>query len=216
MLRVRRAICRRARWDRDRCDHDRIHPGRTQLPQRCDRLPPRDRGMVVDRSSPSQSVAGIARASAGDAIMPVTDQTRTTCLVTLPGAFVGALMGGASPRGRRPISVGGVGKSHHGPDHRFRCARASTRTFSHPSSGSSALERLNTQHALPTLRHPSVPVRRGAVVQLDADLHFVPGPVPGDGATIDPGCSTRARPGRHRSRPRTALCSPRRGAGCGR
>lgn len=48
-------------------------------------------------ASPSQSVAGIARAAAGDAIIPVTDQTRTTGLVTLPGAFVGALMGGASP-----------------------------------------------------------------------------------------------------------------------
>ena len=29
--------------------------------------------------------------------MPALDQTRTTGLVTLPGAFVGALFGGASP-----------------------------------------------------------------------------------------------------------------------
>lgn len=32
-----------------------------------------------------------------EALVPVLDQTRTTGLVTLPGAFVGALAGGASP-----------------------------------------------------------------------------------------------------------------------
>ena len=48
-------------------------------------------------ATPSQSVADLGRAAARDAITPVTDQTRTTGLVTLPGAFVGALMGGASP-----------------------------------------------------------------------------------------------------------------------
>jgi putative ABC transport system permease protein len=30
-------------------------------------------------------------------MMPVLDQTRTVGLVTLPGAFVGMLLGGASP-----------------------------------------------------------------------------------------------------------------------
>jgi putative ABC transport system permease protein len=33
---------------------------------------------------------------AGDALLPALDQTRTVGLVTLPGAFVGALLGGAS------------------------------------------------------------------------------------------------------------------------
>jgi putative ABC transport system permease protein len=39
----------------------------------------------------------ICRPSAGDALMPALDQTRTVGLVTLPGAFVGVLLGGATP-----------------------------------------------------------------------------------------------------------------------
>lgn len=39
----------------------------------------------------------ISRPSAGQALIPVLDQTRTVGLVTLPGAFVGVLLGGASP-----------------------------------------------------------------------------------------------------------------------
>ncbi len=39
----------------------------------------------------------IARAAASGALIPVLDQTRTVGLVTLPGAFVGMLLGGASP-----------------------------------------------------------------------------------------------------------------------
>ncbi|WP_300007874.1 ABC transporter permease [Pseudonocardia sp.] len=39
----------------------------------------------------------ICRPSAASALVPVTDQTRTVGLVTLPGAFVGMLLGGASP-----------------------------------------------------------------------------------------------------------------------
>lgn len=39
----------------------------------------------------------VARPSAASALIPVTDQTRTVGLVTLPGAFVGMLLGGASP-----------------------------------------------------------------------------------------------------------------------
>ncbi|MFE7132755.1 ABC transporter permease [Streptomyces sp. NPDC057638] len=39
----------------------------------------------------------IARPSAADALLPGLDQTRTVGLVTLPGAFVGMLLGGASP-----------------------------------------------------------------------------------------------------------------------
>jgi putative ABC transport system permease protein len=31
------------------------------------------------------------------ALIPTTDQTKTTGLVTLPGAFVGAIFGGVSP-----------------------------------------------------------------------------------------------------------------------
>ena len=39
----------------------------------------------------------ICRPAAGQALVPALDQTRTVGLVTLPGAFVGVLLGGASP-----------------------------------------------------------------------------------------------------------------------
>lgn len=39
----------------------------------------------------------IARDAAGLALIPGLDQTRTVGLVTLPGAFVGVLLAGASP-----------------------------------------------------------------------------------------------------------------------
>jgi putative ABC transport system permease protein len=44
-----------------------------------------------------QAVRDIARTAAGEALIPAMDQTRTTGLVTLPGAFIGALLGGANP-----------------------------------------------------------------------------------------------------------------------
>lgn len=43
------------------------------------------------------AVTVVARAAAGLALIPGLDQTRTVGLVTLPGAFVGMLLGGASP-----------------------------------------------------------------------------------------------------------------------
>lgn len=43
-----------------------------------------------------QAVRAIARDSVFEAMVPALDQTRTVGLVTLPGAFVGALLGGAS------------------------------------------------------------------------------------------------------------------------
>jgi len=39
----------------------------------------------------------VVRPVAGDALLPVLDQTRTVGLVALPGAFVGMVLGGASP-----------------------------------------------------------------------------------------------------------------------
>ncbi|MDR2702750.1 MAG: ABC transporter permease, partial [Cellulomonadaceae bacterium] len=39
----------------------------------------------------------IRREAIGEALIPSLDQTRTVGLVTLPGTFVGALFGGASP-----------------------------------------------------------------------------------------------------------------------
>jgi putative ABC transport system permease protein len=42
-------------------------------------------------------VLEIARPAAATALVPPLDQTRTVGLVTLPGAFVGVLLGGGSP-----------------------------------------------------------------------------------------------------------------------
>ncbi|WP_162830219.1 ABC transporter permease [Amycolatopsis palatopharyngis] len=44
-----------------------------------------------------QAALEICRPAAGHALIPALDQTRTVGLVTLPGAFVGMLLGGASP-----------------------------------------------------------------------------------------------------------------------
>lgn len=46
---------------------------------------------------PVRAHEDIAREAAREALLPTLDQTRSTGLVTLPGAFVGALFGGASP-----------------------------------------------------------------------------------------------------------------------
>jgi putative ABC transport system permease protein len=48
-------------------------------------------------ATPRQAVRDIARRATFEALVPALDQTRTTGLVTLPGAFVGALLGGADP-----------------------------------------------------------------------------------------------------------------------
>ncbi|WP_244957353.1 ABC transporter permease [Candidatus Frankia nodulisporulans] len=50
-------------------------------------------------ASPRRAVLDIARDSVAEALVPALDQTRTVGLVTLPGTFVGALLGGASPAG---------------------------------------------------------------------------------------------------------------------
>jgi putative ABC transport system permease protein len=47
-------------------------------------------------ATPREAVRDIAREAVFEALVPALDQTRTVGLVTLPGAFVGALLGGAS------------------------------------------------------------------------------------------------------------------------
>jgi len=47
-------------------------------------------------ATPRQAVREVARWAASEAMVPALDQTRTVGLVTLPGAFIGALLGGAS------------------------------------------------------------------------------------------------------------------------
>ncbi|MFL6129220.1 MAG: ABC transporter permease [Mycobacteriales bacterium] len=54
-------------------------------------------GWLALGATPRQAVADIVRTAAGEALLPAIDQTRTVGLVTLPGAFIGALFGGASP-----------------------------------------------------------------------------------------------------------------------
>lgn len=46
---------------------------------------------------PRAAALEICRPSASQALIPALDQTRTVGLVTLPGAYVGVLLGGASP-----------------------------------------------------------------------------------------------------------------------
>jgi putative ABC transport system permease protein len=48
-------------------------------------------------ATPAQAVAEMARRAAGRALVPAIDQTRNVGLVVLPGAYVGLLLGGASP-----------------------------------------------------------------------------------------------------------------------
>jgi putative ABC transport system permease protein len=47
-------------------------------------------------ATPREAIRPIARDAVFEALVPGLDQTRTVGLVTLPGAFVGALLGGAS------------------------------------------------------------------------------------------------------------------------
>lgn len=54
-------------------------------------------GWLALGASPRQSTFELARNAVYGALIPSTDQTKTTGLVTLPGAFVGAIFGGVSP-----------------------------------------------------------------------------------------------------------------------
>ncbi|MFZ2530378.1 MAG: ABC transporter permease [Rhodococcus sp. (in: high G+C Gram-positive bacteria)] len=54
-------------------------------------------GWLALGATPRQSTADLTRVAVHAALIPATDQTRTTGLVTLPGAFVGAIFGGLSP-----------------------------------------------------------------------------------------------------------------------
>jgi putative ABC transport system permease protein len=47
--------------------------------------------------APRTAALEVCRPPAGQALIPAIDQTRTVGLVTLPGAFVGAILGGATP-----------------------------------------------------------------------------------------------------------------------
>lgn len=54
-------------------------------------------GWLALGATPRRAALPVVRDAGSTAVLPATDQTRTTGLVTLPGAFVGAVFGGASP-----------------------------------------------------------------------------------------------------------------------
>lgn len=54
-------------------------------------------GWLALGATPRQSTLDQARTAVYSALIPSVDQTKTTGLVTLPGAFVGAIFGGVSP-----------------------------------------------------------------------------------------------------------------------
>jgi putative ABC transport system permease protein len=54
-------------------------------------------GWLALGATARQATLTQARYAVHAALIPSTDQTKTTGLVTLPGAFVGAIFGGASP-----------------------------------------------------------------------------------------------------------------------
>ncbi len=54
-------------------------------------------GWLALGATPRRAHEEIGREAVREAMLPSLDQTRATGLVTLPGAFVGALFGGASP-----------------------------------------------------------------------------------------------------------------------
>lgn len=54
-------------------------------------------GWLAIGATPTQAVAATGRRAAGRALVPAIDQTRNVGLVVLPGAYVGLLLGGASP-----------------------------------------------------------------------------------------------------------------------
>lgn len=54
-------------------------------------------GWLALGATPWESTRMLARRAIGTALLPSIDQTRTTGIVVLPGAFVGAIFAGASP-----------------------------------------------------------------------------------------------------------------------
>ena len=54
-------------------------------------------GWMALGATPRKASLRVVRVAGSTALIPSTDQTRTTGIVTLPGAFVGAIFAGASP-----------------------------------------------------------------------------------------------------------------------
>lgn len=70
--------------------------GRTFAQLRTDRWPEVEAWLALG-ATPHRATRDLGRRAAHDALLPGIDQVRTTGLVVLPGAFVGAIFGGLSP-----------------------------------------------------------------------------------------------------------------------
>lgn len=70
--------------------------GRRAYDELRDRFGSYEAGLALGLSSPDAAME-VVRPSAKEALIPGLDQTRTVGLVTLPGAFIGVLLGGGTP-----------------------------------------------------------------------------------------------------------------------
>ncbi len=68
-----------------------------QVHQRIDERWSEVEGWLALGATPRQATSDIAKLAIHEALVPSTDQTKTTGLVTLPGAFIGAIFGGLNP-----------------------------------------------------------------------------------------------------------------------
>jgi putative ABC transport system permease protein len=62
-------------------------------------------GYLALGATPRQATAEIGRRAAGRSLIPALDQMRSAGLVVLPGAFVGMLLGGATPAQAAQVQV---------------------------------------------------------------------------------------------------------------
>lgn len=82
-------------------------------------------GWMALGARPSQAYAEVARTAVRETLVPTIDQTASTGMVTLPGAFVGRCSGSQSRPGGA-VPAGGADRHHadpvhHGADRGARC-----------------------------------------------------------------------------------------------
>lgn len=78
--------------------------GRRLLAEYASRYGEYEAGLSIGLQPPA-AFKLVAGPVAGDALLPALDQTRTVGLVTLPGAFVGMVLGGASPQAAAALQL---------------------------------------------------------------------------------------------------------------
>jgi putative ABC transport system permease protein len=70
--------------------------GRRCFAELANNIPTYEAGLSLGLTR-AQSIGEVIERIAAEAMVPILDQTRTVGLVTLPGAFIGVLLGGGSP-----------------------------------------------------------------------------------------------------------------------